>query len=91
MQGLRETGVAAALGMACIVAGALLLSWPQQARWDGAWPALAVLGACLAWAVDNNVHDEPVAPGTRHSHPHRHEALRHSHPHYPDAHHRHPH
>lgn len=44
-----------ALGMACIVAGAVLLSWPQQARWDGAWPALAVLGACLAWAVDNNL------------------------------------
>ncbi|WP_137895867.1 DMT family transporter [Ramlibacter sp. 2FC] len=44
-----------ALGMASIVAGALLLSWPQQTRWEGAWPALAVLGACLAWAVDNNL------------------------------------
>lgn len=44
-----------ALGMACIVAGALLLSWPQQARWEGAWPALAVLAACLAWALDNNL------------------------------------
>ena len=43
-----------ALGMLAIVAGALVLSWPQEARFAGAWPALAVLGACLAWAIDNN-------------------------------------
>jgi drug/metabolite transporter (DMT)-like permease len=48
-----------ALGMACIVAGSVALSWPA----DGLsgltpavlWPALAVLAACLAWAVDNNL------------------------------------
>ena len=44
-----------ALGMLAIVAGALVLSWPQEARFAGAWPALAVLGACLAWAIDNNL------------------------------------
>lgn len=44
-----------ALGMFAIVAGALLLSWPQEARFAGMWPALAVLGACLAWAIDNNL------------------------------------
>lgn len=43
-----------ALGMGLIVAGALMLSWPREAQWGNALPALAVLGACLAWAVDNN-------------------------------------
>lgn len=44
-----------ALGMASIVLGALILSWPGEARFGAAWPALAVLGACLAWALDNNL------------------------------------
>ena len=44
-----------ALGMAAIVAGAVVLSWPGEARFGDAWPALAVLGACLAWAIDNNL------------------------------------
>ena len=44
-----------ALGMLAIVAGALLLSWPSDAQFSVAWPALAVLGACLAWAIDNNL------------------------------------
>ncbi len=44
-----------ALGMLAIVAGALVLSWPQEARFSGMWPALAILGACLAWAIDNNL------------------------------------
>lgn len=52
-----------ALGMAAIVAGALLLSWPRQEGGPGAlaltsltalWPALAVTLACLFWALDNN-------------------------------------
>lgn len=44
-----------ALGMLAIVAGAMVLSWPQQVRFADAWPSLAVLGACLAWAIDNNL------------------------------------
>ena len=44
-----------ALGMGAIVAGALVLSWPGEARFAGLWPALAVLGACFAWGVDNNL------------------------------------
>jgi len=44
-----------ALGMAAIVAGALVLSWPQEARLGSIWPALAVLGACFAWGIDNNL------------------------------------
>ncbi len=44
-----------ALGMLTIAAGALVLGWPQEVGFAGAWPALAVLGACLAWAIDNNL------------------------------------
>lgn len=49
-----------AIGMAAIVVGAVLLSWPADAALSGAqaapslWPALAVLLACLFWALDNN-------------------------------------
>lgn len=44
-----------ALGMAVILAGALLLSWPGKAEFAGLWPACAVLGACFAWGIDNNL------------------------------------
>lgn len=44
-----------AIGMLAIVAGAAVLSWPGEAHFGAAWPALAVLGACGAWAVDNNL------------------------------------
>lgn len=44
-----------ATGMLAIVAGAVVLSWPAEARFGDAWPALAVLAACLAWAIDNNL------------------------------------
>lgn len=44
-----------ALGMAAIVAGALVLSWPGEISFAGGWPTLMVLGACLAWAIDNNL------------------------------------
>ena len=50
-----------AAGMAAIVAGALVLSWPVHGAGAAAgaqaatlWPALAVLLACLFWALDNN-------------------------------------
>ena len=44
-----------ALGMASIAAGAVVLSWPQEVSFSGLWPALCVLGACLAWGIDNNL------------------------------------
>ena len=44
-----------ALGMCLIVAGAAALSWPGQARFAGLWPTLALLGACFAWGLDNNL------------------------------------
>ncbi|HSH71839.1 MAG TPA: DMT family transporter [Methylophilaceae bacterium] len=44
-----------ALGMAFIVSGALILSWSNDLSFTGSWPALAILAACLAWAIDNNL------------------------------------
>jgi drug/metabolite transporter (DMT)-like permease len=44
-----------ALGMLAIVAGAVVLSWPGETRFGGLWPALAILGACFAWGIDNNL------------------------------------
>jgi drug/metabolite transporter (DMT)-like permease len=44
-----------ALGMAAIVAGGVLLSWQGRLAWGGLAGPLAVAGACLAWAVDNNL------------------------------------
>jgi len=43
------------LGMAAIIAGAVILSVPQGTAMGTAWPSLAVLGACLGWALDNNL------------------------------------
>lgn len=44
-----------ALGMVAIVAGAAILGWPGEARFAGLWPALAIIGACFAWGIDNNL------------------------------------
>lgn len=51
-----------AIGLVLIVAGALLLAWPGESglgdfatRPELLLPALAVLGACLAWGIDNNL------------------------------------
>lgn len=44
-----------ASGMVAIVAGALVLSWPGEASFSTVLPTLAVLGACLCWAIDNHL------------------------------------
>ena len=44
-----------ALGMAAIVAGAVVLSIPAGAEFGSVWPSLAILGACLSWGIDNNL------------------------------------
>lgn len=43
-----------ALGMALIVCGGVWLSWPSR-EISTSLPALAVAGACLCWALDNNL------------------------------------
>ena len=42
-------------GMAAIAAGGLVLSWGGRPELRSSVGALAVVGACLAWAIDNNV------------------------------------
>lgn len=44
-----------ALGMLAIASGAVVLSWPGEAQFAGSLQALAILGACLCWAIDNNL------------------------------------
>jgi drug/metabolite transporter (DMT)-like permease len=44
-----------ALGMALIIGGAGVLSWPGEAGFGAALPALAVIAACVAWGIDNNL------------------------------------
>lgn len=43
------------VGMALIVAGAVVLAWPTSSQSTGlGWGALLIAGACLCWALDNN-------------------------------------
>lgn len=43
-------------GMALIVAGGIALSWPAEgAGFGGLFGPLAIAGACLCWAIDNNL------------------------------------
>lgn len=42
------------LGMGFIIAGGVLLSWKQGQSADTPWSAIAIIGACLCWAIDNN-------------------------------------
>lgn len=44
-----------ALGMACLVAGAAVLSWTGTPTWETVIGPLAIVGACLAWGLDNNL------------------------------------
>ena len=44
-----------ALGMALIAAGGISLSWTGRPETGMPWSALAIVGACLAWAIDNNL------------------------------------
>jgi drug/metabolite transporter (DMT)-like permease len=44
-----------ASGFALITAGAVVLSVSAKADLGSIWPSLAVLGACLAWGLDNNL------------------------------------
>ena len=42
-------------GMVLIVAAAVLLSWEQRPALGVPWGALAIVAACLCWAIDNNL------------------------------------
>ena len=44
-----------AVGMAFLFAGAIVLSWSGQPTWSGLAGPAAIVGACVAWALDNNL------------------------------------
>jgi drug/metabolite transporter (DMT)-like permease len=44
-----------ALGMALIAGGAIVLSWSGQPQLAGLLGPLAIVGACIAWGLDNNL------------------------------------
>jgi drug/metabolite transporter (DMT)-like permease len=43
------------LGMACLVVGAMVLSWSGQPTLSSVLGPITIIGACLAWGVDNNL------------------------------------
>ncbi len=42
-------------GMAAIATGGLVLSWTGRPELSSFWGNVAIIGACLAWAIDNNL------------------------------------
>jgi len=44
-----------ALGMACLVAGAATVSWSGTPTIESVAGPLAIIGACIAWGIDNNL------------------------------------
>src|SRR6266852_6131777 len=44
-----------AIGMASLVAGAAVLSWSGAPTFDSIVGPLAIVGACVAWGLDNNL------------------------------------
>jgi drug/metabolite transporter (DMT)-like permease len=51
----EHIGLRIALGMALITAGALVIAWQADRGLPFGRPAMFVAGACLAWALDNNL------------------------------------
>lgn len=43
------------IGMMLIVLAGVLLSWEQRPQLGVPWGALAIIAACLCWAIDNNL------------------------------------
>jgi drug/metabolite transporter (DMT)-like permease len=43
------------VGMAAILVGGILLSWQSRPELGVPWGALGIAGACLGWAIDNNL------------------------------------
>src|SRR5262249_13605195 len=44
-----------ALGMLCLLSGALVLAWSGTPGISGVTGPLAIVGACIAWGLDNNM------------------------------------
>jgi len=62
----EPAGTRVVVGLAAIFAGGLVLVWPAgTATAGGLGPGLAIAGACLCWAVDNNVTRRIAAADAR--------------------------
>ena len=44
-----------ALSMACLIAGAVVLTWSRQPSLASVAGPMAIVGACIAWGLDNNL------------------------------------
>jgi drug/metabolite transporter (DMT)-like permease len=44
-----------AVGMVCLVGGAVILSWTGVPSFEHSFGPLAIVGACVAWGLDNNL------------------------------------
>lgn len=44
-----------ALGIICLLAGAITLAWSSRPTLESTLGPLAIIGACVAWALDNNL------------------------------------
>ena len=82
--------------MLLIVAAGVLLSWDQAPAAGMPWGALAIIGACLCWGIDNNLTrkvsaSDPLQIAGANAHEHEHAPLSHAHKHTHDEHHRHEH
>lgn len=44
-----------ALGIIAVVAGGVALSWEGKVAWGAGLGPLAIAGACICWAIDNNL------------------------------------
>jgi drug/metabolite transporter (DMT)-like permease len=51
----EEFNARVAVGMALLVAGALTLAWSGKPNIENILGPLAIIGACIAWGIDNNM------------------------------------
>jgi drug/metabolite transporter (DMT)-like permease len=54
------------VGMATILAGGVLLSWQWRVALGVPWGSLGICGACLCWAIDNNLTRKVSAANPMH-------------------------
>jgi drug/metabolite transporter (DMT)-like permease len=58
----ERIGIQFLAGLVSVTAGGVLLAWPRDGGGlAAAWPALAVVGASLSWAVDTNLMSRVAA------------------------------
>ena len=51
----EQIGLRGGLAIALVAAGGMALTWTNRFSIETAWGSLAIAGACLSWALDNNL------------------------------------